>query len=174
MPSAIKVGKGAFADARGVGFGDARDVVDVRRPHARTVAGAARDGIGTRHIRISAEINIQTGALRAFKQDIFARAPRFIQQNAAIGDERFQFFGVFEIGLQHFTGMRSLLRREVAQTVGFFFPVGGDFFFQQFAVEQVAHAHTDAHHFIDISRADAAHRRADFARFVVGFARRVQ
>ena len=48
--------------------------------NARTGAGAAGGGVGGSHKRISAMIDIQKSALRAFKQDVIAAAQRLVQE----------------------------------------------------------------------------------------------
>ena len=87
----------AFADARRVGLDDAENEVDGPRPDAGSRRGLPRHDVRRGHERIGAEIDVQKGALRPFKEDALARLALVIQQ------------------LPHRLGVRQQLRRDLFQ-----------------------------------------------------------
>ena len=71
----------------GVGLDDAQDVVQLSRAHAGAGAGAPRHRIGGGNIRIGAVVDVQVGALGAFKEDILALPDRLVNQDRDVGHQ---------------------------------------------------------------------------------------
>ena len=65
--------KRARTDARGVGLGNAKDVVELARTAAAAGSAEPGGGIRRRHERIGAVVDVEQGALGAFVE--YARAP---------------------------------------------------------------------------------------------------
>ena len=63
-----------FADAGGVGLHHAHHAIHAMRRHARAGAGAAGGGVRGGDERIGAVVDVEERALRAFEQDVLARA----------------------------------------------------------------------------------------------------
>jgi hypothetical protein len=72
--------------AGGVGLDDPDHAIDGPGSDAAAAAGIAGNGIGGGHKRVSAVIDVQMGALGAFKQDLFTGAPAFCQNHGNVGD----------------------------------------------------------------------------------------
>src|ERR1039457_5574998 len=79
-------GKGSAADARDVGLGDADDTVNARGRDTGSSAGPAGAGAGGGHEGISAVVDIEHGALRAFEHDGLAVADGVIEQHGGVAD----------------------------------------------------------------------------------------
>ena len=71
--------KGAFADTGCIGFGDTQHIVQRAGPQACSAGGLPGNRVGTRDKGIRAVINVEHGALGAFKEDALLRLRRIIQ-----------------------------------------------------------------------------------------------
>ncbi len=76
------------ADARGVGLGDAEDVVQHVGPDARAGGGVAGHAVARRDVRIGAVVDVEQGALSALEQRVLAAQVRLVQQVADVGHHR--------------------------------------------------------------------------------------
>ena len=79
-------GERAFADARGVGLGDAEHEADGARPEARARRRLAGDRVRRGDVRIGAVIDVEQRALRAFEQH--ALGPPCAPASSAAPDRR--------------------------------------------------------------------------------------
>ena len=170
-PVAFPVGgEGAGADARGVGFGDGDDLVDLRRAEAGADTGAARRRVGRGDIGIGAEVDVEQRGLRAFEQD-------FLAGPGGVGDAQ---GGVVHIGAQRCrrwgrssSRIGSALQRRDAVNLGQQFVLIVQHLAQargeEWRVDKLAHADADAGGLVLIGGADAApggaERLAAFALF---------
>lgn len=70
----------AFANTGRVGLGDAENITQGTRTHARTGSGLTGNGVGRGHVRIGAVVDIEQRTLSAFKQDACAGAALLVEQ----------------------------------------------------------------------------------------------
>ena len=83
----VELGReGARADARGVGLGDAPDLVDRARPDAGADAGGARDRVGRGDERIGAVVDVEHGALRPLEDHEAAVVEHAPGDRRGVGD----------------------------------------------------------------------------------------
>ena len=80
------------ADARGVGLGDAEDVVQLVGADARAGGRVAGDAVARGDERIGAVVDVEQGALRAFEQDVPAGLVELVERVADVADHRPHLF----------------------------------------------------------------------------------
>ncbi len=154
-------GKGAFADASGVGLDDPHDAVDPVRGDAGAGAGTAGGGVGAGDVRVGPVINVQEGSLSPFKEDLFAAADGFVEIDHGVADEWPKLFsGRAEVPVDAFKveGFDA----ESGEHRVVFLNALGELFAEQIGLEEVGHAQPDAGDFVAVSGTNSTFGGADF------------
>ena len=81
------------ADARGVGLGDAQDVVQQPGPEARAGRRVAGHAVARGDVRVGAVVDVEQRALRAFEQQVGAGGVGLEEPVADVGHQRPQLLG---------------------------------------------------------------------------------
>ncbi len=147
-------GKRPGADARGIGLGDAEDVVEVAGTHAGAGAGAAGGGVRGGHVGVGAVVDIQQGALGALEHDLLPRGAHLVQHAGDIGHHGTDALGHFQAFVQyllevHGLGLEIVLEREVVVVEDLAEARG-----EAFTMEHVAHLETAAGDLVFVGRTD--------------------
>src|SRR5581483_6463424 len=85
-----------------IGLGNADDAVDFRRCDTCSRTGSAGRGAGASNKRVSAEVNVEHGALRALEQDALTVPNHLVQQVRGIARQRPDLFREGFVLLQDF------------------------------------------------------------------------
>ena len=159
--SLVFCGEWAFADAGGVGFYHAQHAVDVVRGYARAGAGATGGGVGTGNVRVSAVVDIEEGALGAFKQDfapLFHGVMEIDHRISNEGAEEFRGFHASSEGAFKVDRLDAEGRENGVIFADALREFGGECFRQ----EKVCDAETSSRDFVAVGRANPAFGGADF------------
>src|SRR3989338_6132423 len=105
--------KGAFSDPRSISLDHAHHLINQGWTKPRPRNRSADRGIGRGHKRISAMTDIQKGALRPLKKDLFTLLGLVIQETCGISDKGKNFFAI------KFTVVENSLKRESRLFVSF-------------------------------------------------------
>jgi hypothetical protein len=131
------------------------------RRHAGPRARATGSGIGRSHVRISAVIDVEKRALRAFEQNLLPSLKRAMQINDRVCDKRPQLFAGGEISLVDFAVVDRLCPERLENAV-VLADLRLQFLCEQDRLHQIGNPQTGARCFIAISRADSAFGRSNF------------
>ena len=165
-------GERTAAHAGAVGLEDAEHLAYAGGRHAQTRAHAGGKGIGGRHERIGAEIDVQQGALRAFGQDGDAVVQRRVHIDLAVdeGEALEGFHRRLPLLLIRGDVVGEIVLGEQAEML----------LFQRFVLvfegrgEDVPHAEAVAAGLVHVGGADALEGGADLGLPLGGFAGGVQ
>ena len=170
-------GEWAAAHAGAIRLGDAQDVVQHARAHARSGSGVAGHAVAGGHKRVGAVVHVEQGALGAFEQQIGTGGMRVVQLARHVGHHGQQVLGVSH----GFVVSAVKVHRRSAQNVDQNFVVQGQVLAQlggeTLGVFEVLHTQGTARHFVFVSGANAAAGGADLGGtgfFLGGFAAHVQ
>ena len=89
------------SDTRGICFYDAHHLFDHLRSDAGTCRKVSGNGMGTRHIRICSQVDIQHRSLSTLEQHFLSGLDRFIYHDTRISDIRSQSSRIFQIACGH-------------------------------------------------------------------------
>jgi hypothetical protein len=157
----------AFANARGVSLGDAEDITQRTRTHARTGSGLAGNRVGRGHIGIGAVVDIEQRTLRAFKQDAGTGAALLVEQQPHGFAERQDALGN-RAQLFHDRFMRDFGRTETATKCVVMRQDAIDLGGKRLHVGEIHNADSAAANLVFVSRADATACGADLGAAVGG------
>ena len=158
----VKLGRErTSADARRVRLGYAETFVYRRRSYSRASAEPARDRVRACDERVSAAVEVEQSALRALEYDALVRFDRVVEYNAGVHAEPFETFRVAVVLVEH----GFVVDRFAAVYGGYYFvfefEIALELLREQFGIDQIDHANTDAVAFVGIARTDAALGSAD-------------
>ena len=154
-------GKRSGAHARGVGLGDAPDVVERAGTHARARPRRAGDRVRRGHERIGAVVDVEQSALGTLEHHEAALVEHAPRDRRRVGDEGLEPVPVGPVLLGHRVKveLRQLRVRPQHQALGLHRRV--DLLAQDVLVEEVLHADAESSRLVRVAGADAAPGGAD-------------
>ena len=154
-------GERTFADTGAVRLGDTDDGANGGGRNAGADGCASGGCAGRGDEGIGAVVDIEHGALRAFKHHALAGADGLVQQQCGVGHEGRDPIGDGGVLLIHLHGVDGVAVEESVGDGVLFLAGVLDMLLQQFLVEQVGDAEAAAGHFVLIGGSDAARSGAD-------------
>src|SRR6185369_12603187 len=134
---------------------------DAGRGNAGAHGGAAGCGAGGGDVGISAVVDVEHGALRAFEEDGLAFIEGVVDEFGGIADVRTDFFAELQ-------GLVDFVREVDIGTIGalreaiLFRDYASGFFTEERGIEEITGAQAATSHLVFVGRADTARSRADF------------
>ncbi|RMV57311.1 hypothetical protein ALP09_04765 [Pseudomonas amygdali pv. lachrymans] len=153
---------------RGVGLGDAQNVIQVHRTKTRTGSDTASSGVGAGDVRISTVVDVQQRTLGTFEHDVLAVATHFMQRSGDVEHQRLEQIGIFHALVECLLEVDGRLFVVIDQHEVVVVEQLAQLGREAFAMEQVANAQTATRNLVFVSRADTTTGGADLE-FAAGF-----
>ncbi len=170
--SSISLGNGSGADARGVGLGDAPDLVDGGGADAGADAGGAGDRVRRGDEGIGAVVEVEHRRLGALEEHGLLAVERVPAEPGGVGDVRLEAVPVGEALLGHRVQVEVAVLGEGPQQLALRLHRGHDLLAQDLRVEEVLDPDPEPQRLVRVAGADAALRRADLELAELRLARR--